>query len=197
MGTFVDNYVQGLFNSYNERNKECFKLITPASDEKINLLRSIYPNIPSELISLLNIVNGSHYSPEKYIRGLDFFQLYPDTDQTRYSFCTIEEMLAYEAEGDYSWLSLCWDEASTWNKEDVMEMFDEDVNPEALIRERILFAETDYSQLYIDFNPSEFGTMGQIVAYIHDPDSYFKIAESFSEFLKSHIDSNFEFFETN
>lgn len=191
MNTLSDDYVQGLLNSYNDRNKEYFKLIKPVSDEKINVLCSLYPSIPNELISLLKIVNGSNY--------LDFFQLYPGCDDaTRYRFCTIEEMIAYEKEGDYSWLNLCWNENSSWEKEDVVrEMFGDEVKPDALVRERILLAENCYSQLYIDFNPSKCGTEGQMVVYIHDPDSYFQVAVSFSEYLKNHIDNDFEDFECN
>lgn len=195
MSTLICSYIQGLLNSYNDLDKEHFKLIKPASNEKIDLLRSLYPNIPNELIGLLNIVNGSKLTVTGYCSSLDFFQLYPDTDDdTRYMFCTIEEMLEHEAEGDYSWISLFSEETSDWDEHDLQEIFSDEVNPHTLVRERILFAVNDYSQLYIDFNPSEHGKVGQIVAYMHDPESYFQIAESFSDFMQSHIDSNFECF---
>jgi cell wall assembly regulator SMI1 len=195
MSALVDSYIQGLLSSYNQEKSDCFKLIKPASDDKIELLQSLYPNIPSELISLLKKVNGSEYPHKEYRRSLDFFQLHPGCDdETRYEFCTIDEMLSYQAEGDYSWLSLCWNETSNWDIEDVREMFDETVNADALIRDRILFARCDYSELYIDFNPSEDGIVGQIVAYIHDPDSYFQLAESLSEYLERHLDCNFDCF---
>jgi len=41
------------------------------------------------------------------------------------------------------------------------------------------------SQLFIDFSPSEKGTKGQIVRFLHDPDEFSVIADSFEEYLKN------------
>ncbi len=47
------------------------------------------------------------------------------------------------------------------------------------------------SRLYIDFNPSDRGVCGQIVRYLHDPDEYKVIADSFDEYLQLLIDNEF------
>ena len=49
------------------------------------------------------------------------------------------------------------------------------------------------SQLFIDFSPSESGTSGQIVMYVHDPDSMDVIADSFDKYLEKLIDREFDF----
>jgi len=49
------------------------------------------------------------------------------------------------------------------------------------------------SQLFIDFSPSEKGTKGQIVRFLHDPDEFSVIADSFEEYLKKLIDNEYDF----
>ena len=49
------------------------------------------------------------------------------------------------------------------------------------------------SQLFIDFSPSEKGTKGQIVRFLHDPDEFRVIADSFEEYLKKLIDNKYNF----
>ncbi len=39
------------------------------------------------------------------------------------------------------------------------------------------------SQLFIDFNPSEKGKIGQAVRFLHDPDEFKVIADSFESYL--------------
>ena len=49
------------------------------------------------------------------------------------------------------------------------------------------------SRLYLDFDPAPGGTVGQVVRYLHDPDSYKVIADSFDDYLRDLIDHNYEF----
>ena len=49
------------------------------------------------------------------------------------------------------------------------------------------------SQLFIDFSPSEKGKKGQIVRFLHDPDEFSVIADSFEEYLKKLIDNDYDF----
>lgn len=53
----------------------------------------------------------------------------------------------------------------------------------------------DLSRLYIDFNPSNEGVCGQIIRFLHDPDQYQVIANSFDEYLQVLIDGGFMFLE--
>lgn len=52
------------------------------------------------------------------------------------------------------------------------------------------------SQLFIDFDPVGGGKVGQIVRYLHDPDSYAVIADSFEEYLQRLMDREYEFLNT-
>jgi hypothetical protein len=52
------------------------------------------------------------------------------------------------------------------------------------------------SQLFIDFDPVGEGQVGQIVRYLHDPDSYAVIADSFEGYLQRLMDQEYEFLNT-
>ena len=49
------------------------------------------------------------------------------------------------------------------------------------------------SVLYLDFNPSAPGTVGQVVRFMHDPDNYQVIADSFDDYLQLLIDEDYGF----
>jgi cell wall assembly regulator SMI1 len=49
------------------------------------------------------------------------------------------------------------------------------------------------SMLYLDFDPAPGGTVGQVVRYLHDPDSYVVIAPSFDAYLQQLIDGGYAF----
>lgn len=183
---FIDTYIEGVNSKYHESEKKILESIESASEKEINFLASAYPNMPIELIELLKRINGS--------RSLPFFPT-DSEDSIAYDFCSIERMLAH-AQHDTSWINLYWDEDSEFDKEDILdddELFAEEINPEALCKDWLLFADNGNSRLFIDFNPSDDGTMGQVVRYIHDPDMYDVVADNFSTYLQMIIDSDFEY----
>ena len=49
------------------------------------------------------------------------------------------------------------------------------------------------SMLYLDFDPADGGVSGQVVRYLHDPDSYAVIAPSFDAYLQQLIDGGYAF----
>lgn len=49
------------------------------------------------------------------------------------------------------------------------------------------------SQLFIDFSPSARGTKGQIVRYLHDPDEFVVIADSFDDYLQVVMGHKYDF----
>jgi len=51
------------------------------------------------------------------------------------------------------------------------------------------------SMLYLDFDPAPGGTVGQVVRYLHDPDSYAVIAPSFDAYLQQLIDGDYAFID--
>ena len=51
------------------------------------------------------------------------------------------------------------------------------------------------SMLHLDFDPAPGGTVGQVVRYLHDPDSYAVIAPSFDAYLEQLIDGDYAFID--
>ena len=49
------------------------------------------------------------------------------------------------------------------------------------------------SQLFIDFSPSAKGKKGQVVRFLHDPDEFKVIADSFDDYLKKLMDNGYDF----
>jgi cell wall assembly regulator SMI1 len=49
------------------------------------------------------------------------------------------------------------------------------------------------SQLFIDFSPLGGGQVGQVIRYLHDPDSYAVIADGFEEYLQSLFNGGYAF----
>lgn len=49
------------------------------------------------------------------------------------------------------------------------------------------------SQLFIDFSPSGKGIKGQVVRFLHDPDEFKVIADSFEEYLNILEKKGFDF----
>ncbi|MNC73717.1 SMI1 / KNR4 family protein [compost metagenome] len=51
------------------------------------------------------------------------------------------------------------------------------------------------SMLYLDFEPAPGGSVGQVVRYLHDPDSYAAIAPSSASYLQQLIDRDYSFLD--
>lgn len=186
MSKLIDEYLNGLLKAYKDADVHQFKLIPPASENQINHLKSIYPKVPNELLELLKRIDGTDgvYNQERV--RVPFFE----DGEFPFTFCSTETMLEH-ANSDCSWAELY-----DLSQEDIEyeEIFSCEINPLASCNDWLHLGKNMvcYSNLYIDFNPSKFGKEGQIIFYLNDPDSYFSIADSFTDLLKMNINSNFE-----
>jgi len=59
MSTLVDEYITGIFEAYDYEEKQKFNSLVPASKKKLERLKYIYPNMPSELSAILEKINGT------------------------------------------------------------------------------------------------------------------------------------------
>ena len=48
-------------------------------------------------------------------------------------------------------------------------------------------------RVFVDFTPSDKGTFGQIIRFLHDPDELKVIADSFEEFLDMLVENGMKF----
>jgi hypothetical protein len=153
------------------------------SDEELDELLKEFPEIPNSLIELL-----------KYSNGTNIYCFQSDVDAGKYPYYLIDSATMIESKNDvkkyYSW-------AITREFDDIE--IDTKITNDIENVKWLLFSNCmnngGTSQLFIDFTPSKDGKVGQVVRYLHDPDSMIVIANSFDEYLKQIIDSNYLFID--
>ncbi|WP_244174722.1 SMI1/KNR4 family protein [Tenacibaculum discolor] len=194
MNTVIEKYINGLKKAYLENNGqedwEHFEKVIHGS-EKVNIdrLKQIYPDIPDTLIDLLEYVDGTYW--RKYgNEEISFFILGSDVNEYPYYLLSSKEIVenqskAKEYYSDYierKYEGVDIDEKITNNSEVVKWLhFSDCMNNGGT------------SQLFIDFSPSEKGKKGQIVRFLHDPDEFKVIADSFDEYLEKLINNDYNF----
>ncbi len=164
-----------------------------AAEEDIDLLKSKYPDCPESLISLLGHVDGTYWR-EYGEHTIAVCILGSDVDEGSYPYylLSIKQMLeSSKEEEDVSYLLDYQDDGNA---------VDSKINPEGLIPGTYIhFSDCmnngGTSRLYIDFNPADEGVSGQIVRFLHDPDQYEVIADSFGEYLQKLIAAGFVFLD--
>ncbi|MGM9881733.1 MAG: SMI1/KNR4 family protein [Bacilli bacterium] len=169
-----DDILKEKYNSFIQNKKGI-------SDDELKSLLKEFNDIPDSLVELL-----------KYSNGTKIYCFQSDVDNGKYPYYLIDstEMIAAK------------DDAKKYYSDYIEREFD-DVEIDGKITtnidnvEWLLFANCmnngGTSQLFIDFTPSKEGKVGQIVRYLHDPDSIIVIADSFDDFLKQIMDSNYRF----
>ena len=190
----VKQYLAGLEKAYFDNGaKETWehfeKIKHGATNEDIEKIKNLYPEVPNSFISLLEFVDGTYWREYKgeeitlYFLGSDVeeypnyllssreivenqnqaIEYYSDYIERKYEEVEIDEKITNQP-NSLKWLhfSDCMNNGGT-------------------------------SQLFIDFSPSEKGKKGQIVRFLHDPDEFSVIADSFEEYLKKLIDNDYDF----
>ena len=190
----IENYVAGLKKAYFDYNaKETWehfeKIKHGASREDIAELKKVYPDVPEALINLLEYVDGTYWR-EYAGEEIAFYFLGSDVDEYPYYFLSSKEIIenrniATEYYSDY--LERKYDEVE----------IDEKITNKADTINWLHFSDCmnngGTSQLFIDFSPSEKGKKGQVVRFLHDPDEFMVIADSFEDYLKMLIDNGYAF----
>ncbi|WP_054768364.1 SMI1/KNR4 family protein [Lysinibacillus parviboronicapiens] len=185
-----NRYFSELMHYLPENEQLQLQHTTGANEKQISTLLEVFPQCPQALISLLNDVNGTYYCKHGehticvLVLGSDLYE-YP------YYLKSIEQIMNdYQVDNQDSIL----DRYSEFI--DQIEV-DERINIHVPLRERLCFSDCmnngGTSSLYIDFTPNEGGKVGQIIRYVHDPDSYEVIAPSFDVYLQQLMDGAYEF----
>ncbi|MGF9892954.1 SMI1/KNR4 family protein [Priestia megaterium] len=189
----VNKFLNGLRAALSTDELEALNTARGATKEEIETLRSEYPNCPESLISLLENIDGTYW--RKYGENkIAVCILGSDLEEGKYPYylLSIQQMLeSSKEEEDISYLLEYQDD-----EDDV----DPKINPEGLLPGTYIhFSDCmnngGTSRLYIDFNPSDEGVCGQIIRFVHDPDQYKVIANSFDEYLQQLLDGSFIFLD--
>lgn len=189
----AEKYILGLKNAYLKNNSkvnwEHFEKIKHGiSNEDLLVLTNIYPDIPNALINLLEFVDGTYwreYNGEKIV----FYFLGSDVQEFSYYLLSSEQIIKnqniaklYSGYIERLYERVYIDEKITNNVATLNWLHFSDC-----------FNNGGSSQLFIDFSPSEKGKIGQIVRFLHDPDEFKVIADSFEDYLQFLINKEYDF----
>jgi hypothetical protein len=194
MNPLTEQYIAGLKKAYFENNggeiwEHFEKIKYGLTEAHVQKLKELYPDIPAALISLLKYVDGTYwreYEGEKIV----FYFLGSDMEEYPYYLLSSGEMIenhdvAVKYYSDYierEYEEVEIDEKITDTAKDLKWLHLSDCMNNG-----------GTSQLFIDFSPSAKGTKGQIVRFLHDPDEFSVIADSFEEYLQMLMDKEYDF----
>mgnify|MGYP005767334001 FL=1 len=159
-----------------------------ASAEDLAALRCAYPDLPDSLADLLSLVDGSYfrdYGGEKFA----VYMLGSDIPEYPYYLLSAAEMLAEQ--------TMIADTYDFFWEPDFRDVLDERISDTLSGIRWLHFSDCmnngGTSQLFIDFTPSPKGKKGQIVRFLHDPDEFAVIADSFDDYLWDIMAARFDF----
>lgn len=194
MNAIVEKYINGLKNAYFENNgredwEHFEKVIQGAEKENISKLKQIYPDTSNALIALLGYVDGTYW--RKYAEEeITFFILGSDVYEYPYYLLSSKEIIEHRNQATEYYADYIE------RKYDGVQIDDKITNRADTIN-WLHFSDCmnngGTSQLFVDFSPSEKGKIGQVVRFLHDPDEFKVIADSFEDYLKNLMDSEYDF----
>lgn len=188
--TVVTRFLDGLKKHLSEDDLISLSYATGTSQLQIDQLEAHYPDCPKSLVELLSIINGTYWQKygEHTIRVLI---LGSDVTEYPYYLKSVEQIL----EGCQHAGSL--NEIYKDYRHIFPNLIDPAIDADTSIDKWLCFSDCmnngGTSSLYVDFNPSPIGRKGQIVRFLHDPDSYKVIANSFDDYLQMLIDDSYSF----
>ncbi|MGK5008186.1 SMI1/KNR4 family protein [Janthinobacterium sp. MDB2-8] len=187
----VDHYLAGVLKALPPEPLAELALASGASAAQLASLRQTYRLCPDSLLRLLGKYNGTYY--QEYAGGTVLvYMLGSDVFEYPYYLSSVEQILA---DGQANQRSIA-DIYGHYLEEDSGIV---DARIDAAIKQgqRLCFSHCmnngGSSRLYIDFTPTTSGKVGQVVRFLHDPDNYQVIADSFEAYLQMLIDGDYAF----
>ena len=194
MKTIADTYLSGLKCAYYKAKGKViwdhFESIKyGATLENLAKLKIACPSIPNALINLLQYVDGTYwrtYGEE----DIAFTMLGSDLSKCQYYLLSSQQILENKDDAPYNYQDYLDGE---YDGVDI----DEKILKNAKDLNWLHFSDCTNnggtSQLYIDYSPSAEGKIGQVVRFLHDPNEFEVIADSFDAYLQMLIDNQFHF----
>lgn len=178
----IDIHLYKIKQALSEEERSEWAAIQGATDDELERLLHVYPQCPPLLISLLCRIGGTYHRqyPEgnvlQPILGSDV------GDDFGYYLLSCDDMLK-----ERQYKDTITERYGDWlGNTDIIDIAPE-IDPQTPMNQWLCFAHCinngGTSRLYIDFTPTEKGSEGQVVRYLHDPDSYHVLAPSFEQYL--------------
>lgn len=191
--SLVDRFLSGLIPRLSADNAAQWAHVQGASADDLQGLRAQWPKVPDSLLELLSRVDGTYF--RGYPGGeVCVLMLGSDVEDGRYPYYLSSAADIFEDQDE-------WDDSirtiyEEW-LDDEPEILGDGIDADVPMDRRLCFSHCTNnggtSKLYLDFNPAPGGTVGQVVRYLHDPDSYIVIAPSFDAYLQQLIDRDYAF----
>ena len=189
--SLVDTYLAGLRQVLPAENLDQLKLAHGASATDLQQLTEQYPLCPASLLQLLSQIDGTHF--RDYHDGtVMVLMLGSDVFEYPYYLRSVRQILEGAHVHTRSIAQIY--EGYLDQEPDLIDPLIDSTLP---MNKRLCFSHCmnngGTSRLYIDFNPAPGGTVGQVMRFLHDPDSYKVIAQSFDYYLQQLIDDHYSF----
>jgi len=189
----VDRFLSGLIPRLPEDDAPQWAWTEGASEADLQRLRAQWPQVPGSLVELLSRVDGTHF--RDYPKGeVCVLMLGSDVGDYPYYLRSIAQIFEDQQHWDDSIRSIY----EEWLEEDP-EILGAGIDADLPMSRRLCFSHCmnngGTSMLYLDFDPAPGGSVGQVVRYLHDPDSYAVIAPSFDAYLQELIDRDYSFLD--
>ncbi|PHM28553.1 SMI1/KNR4 family protein [Xenorhabdus innexi] len=152
----------------------------------------VYPDCPVTLIELLKRVDGTYW--RKYEDTTISCLLFGSDvgEDFGYYLLSCDDIIEENKHNQ----SIA-DDYGEWLEEEDIISIDDRINIHIAMNKRLCFAHCmnngGTSILYIDFDPINGGKIGQVIRYLHDPDSYIVLADSFDEYLERLTQTDYQF----
>lgn len=187
----VDHYLTGLRQAMPPEPLAELALASGASAEQLDSLRQAYPLCPDSLLRLLGHYNGTYY--QEYAGGMVLvYMLGSDVFEYPYYLSSVAQILEDRQANQRSIADIYGHYL-----EDDPGIVDARIDAGIKQGQRLCFSHCmnngGSSRLYVDFTPTASGKVGQVVRFLHDPDNYQVIADSFDAYLQMLIDEDYGF----
>jgi hypothetical protein len=187
--TVVDLFLEGLRGHLSEEDQLELSYAYGARYEQLKKLKKQFPDCPDALVYLLSRINGTYhqqYGPNR----VSVLILGSDVSEYPYYLKSVEQILEEK-----------WSESIREVYEDYIdempELIEGPIDLDVKIDRWLCFSDCmnngGTSKLFIDFDPAAGGRKGQIIRFLHDPDSYKVIANSFDEYLDGLIKEGYSY----
>lgn len=189
----ADRFLSGLIPRLPADDAAQWAFVHGATAEDLQRLRAQWPQVPDSLLALLARVDGTHF--RTYPGGqVVVYMLGSDVEEGSYPYYlrSVAQIFEDQQQWDDSIRSIY----EEWLDEEP-DILGAGIDPDLPMSRRLCFSHCmnngGTSMLYLDFDPAPGGTVGQVVRYLHDPDSYAVIAPSFDAYLQQLIDGDYAF----
>ncbi|EHU9025117.1 TPA: SMI1/KNR4 family protein [Escherichia coli] len=195
MMTMYQEYLAGLAAHLPTDVRALFATLSGAQESDITELLHEYPDSSEDLLGLLRQIKGTYFQQHQD-KKVFLPVLGADVEGGEYPYYLQSAQQILE-------------ERKSWfGQESIMKIYDgqmdevdvdERIDPTVPFHRWLCFAHCinngGTSRLYIDFSPSPKGKSGQIVRYLHDPDSYQVIADNFAQYLQDITQNEYPFID--